>query len=554
MTTTLDTNFRQTQPLETSHKIQNPVLRGFNPDPSILRVGEDFYIATSTFEWFPGVQIHHSRDLVNWRLLAHPLTRTSQLNMRGNGDSGGIWAPCLSYSDGLFYLIYTDVKAFSMTAAFKDTHNYLVTATDIGGEWSAPVHLNSSGFDPSLFHDSAEHGGDGKKWFLNMIWDHRQGRNQFGGILLQEFDPVSQKLIGPVQNIFQGTALKVTEGPHLYRRDDWYYLLTAEGGTSYEHAVTLARSKNLTGPYEVHPDNPILTAWGNKNLELRKSGHASLVETQSGEWYMAHLCGRPLTPGEARGFCNLGRETALQKLEWHADGWPRIVGGHNAPQTSVPAPTLEPHPWRSEPIRDEFDATALHVQWQTLRVPADKTWLSLTERPGYLRLRGLESPNSLHRQALIGRRLQGFHAEATTCVEFNPQHFQQMAGLSAYYDSKHWVYLRVSRDETLGKTLNLLVCDGNISSEPLGAEISIEGWERVHLRVRFARETFWFSYSKDGEHWQETEPRFEAFKLSDDYCNGLGFTGTFITLSAQDLAGTQQQADFDFFEYREFDG
>lgn len=165
--------------LEHTQQIQNPILRGFNPDPSILRVGDDYHIATSTFEWFPGVQIHHPRDLVNWRVLAQPLSRVSQLDMRGNGDSGGIWAPCLSYSDGLFYLIYTDVKTFSMIAGFKDTHNYLVTAEKIEGPWSEPAFLNSSGFDPSLFHDD-----DGKKWFLNMVWDHRMGKNQFGGILL----------------------------------------------------------------------------------------------------------------------------------------------------------------------------------------------------------------------------------------------------------------------------------------------------------------------------------------------------------------------------------
>ena len=531
---------------EPTQAIENPILRGFNPDPSILRVGDDYYIATSTFEWFPGVQIHHSKDLVNWRLLTHPLTRRSQLSMRGDGDSGGIWAPCLTYSDGVYYLIYTDVKAFSMTAAFKDTHNYLVTATDILGPWSEPTHLNSSGFDPSLFHDA-----DGRKWFLNMLWDHRQGKNQFGGILLQEFDPVARKLTGTVKNIFRGTQLMVTEGPHVYQRDGWYYLLTAEGGTGFEHAATIARSRNLAGPYEVHPQNPLLTAWGRPQLELQKAGHASLVETQTGEWYMAHLCGRPIEPGGERGFCNLGRETALQKLIWGDDGWPRVVGGGNVPLLNVPAPKLSPHPWPAVNPRDDFDAPELGIDWQTLREPADPSWLSLTERPGFLRLCGLESPNSVHRQSLIGRRLQAFRAEATTCLEFEPEHFQQMAGLSAYYDSRHWVYLRVSRDETLGKTLNLLVCDQNTPSEPLEREVSVEGWARVYLRVKFERASFQFSYSRDGETWLEIGPKFDSYRLSDDYCNGLAFTGTFITLSAQDLAGTRHHADFDFFEYRE---
>ncbi len=257
--------------------INNPILRGFNPDPSILRVGDDYYIATSTFEWFPGIQIHHSKDLVHWRVLTRPLNRTSQLDMLGNVNSGGVWAPCLSYDNGIFYLIYTDVK--SRKGAFKDTHNYLVTSTDIMGPWSEPIYLNSSGFDPSLFHDD-----DGSKWLLNMIWDFRKGRNQFAGIVIQEYSPAEQKLIGSVTNIFPGTELGRTEGPHLYKRNGYYYLLTAEGGTRYEHAATLARSTSIIGPYEAAPHNPILTSFGHPELPLQKAGHASLVETQTGEW------------------------------------------------------------------------------------------------------------------------------------------------------------------------------------------------------------------------------------------------------------------------------
>jgi xylan 1,4-beta-xylosidase len=272
-------------------KIYNPILPGFNPDPSIVRVGDDYYIATSTFEWFPGVQIHHSKDLVHWRLLTHPLTRVSQLDLTGNVPSCGVWAPCLSYSDGLFYLVYTNTRIPSelITASsnFKDCHNYLVTAKDITGPWSEPVYLNSSGFDPSLFHDD-----DGRKWLVNMLWDHRKEKNPFAGILLQEYNPKQKKLVGPVKNIFKGTALGLTEGPHLYKYNGYYYLLTAEGGTGYEHAVTMTRSKKIDGHYEVDPINPILTSRYNPELELQKAGHASIVQTQNKQWYMIHLCGR----------------------------------------------------------------------------------------------------------------------------------------------------------------------------------------------------------------------------------------------------------------------
>ncbi|MEC8657052.1 MAG: glycoside hydrolase family 43 protein, partial [Verrucomicrobiota bacterium] len=291
--------------------ITNPILPGFNPDPSICRVGDDYYVATSTFEWFPGVQIHHSKDLVHWELIGHALRETRLLNLKGVPSSGGVWAPALSYADGLFYLCYTVVHQHE--AATKDTPNFLTTASSIEGPWSDPVFINSSGFDPSLFHDE-----DGKKYWLNMVWDHRPDRHPFYGIVLQEYDPESKKLAGKPELIFKGSPIRLTEGPHLYKRNGYYYLLTAEGGTEYEHAVTLARSHDLLGPYELHPQNPILTSSGKPELSLQKAGHASLVETQGGEWYMPHLCGRPLS-GTNR--CNLGRETAIQKVEWREDDW-----------------------------------------------------------------------------------------------------------------------------------------------------------------------------------------------------------------------------------------
>ncbi|MBL4806535.1 MAG: family 43 glycosylhydrolase, partial [Rhodobacteraceae bacterium] len=224
-------------------KVTNPILPGFNPDPSICRVGDTYYIATSTFEWYPGVQIFQSKDLANWQLVVRPLSRPDQLDMRGDPDSGGIWAPCLSYSDGQFWLIYTDMKRHH--GSFKDALNYVVTAPEITGPWSAATFINGAGFDPSLFHDQ-----DGRKWYLQMLWDHRARPNIFAGITIQEFDPVTKNLIGKAEIIFEGTDLALTEGAHIYQRNGWYYLLTAEGGTGYDHACTLARSRNLKGPYE----------------------------------------------------------------------------------------------------------------------------------------------------------------------------------------------------------------------------------------------------------------------------------------------------------------
>ena len=255
--------------------IHNPVMTGFNADPSICRVGQDFYIATSTFDWYPGVQISHSRDLANWQVVARPLDRLSQLDIRGNQNSGGIWAPCLTWADGRFWLIYTDVKRW--TGPFKDSHNYLVTAPAITGPWSEPTYLNSSGFDPSLFHDD-----DGRKWLVNMIWDARPNHTPFGGILLQEFDAESGTLTGPVTRIFGGSPLGLVEGPHLVKRQGWYYLITAEGGTFSTHATTVARSRDITGPYELMPGNPLITSADDPTLELQSAGHGCFVELADG--------------------------------------------------------------------------------------------------------------------------------------------------------------------------------------------------------------------------------------------------------------------------------
>jgi xylan 1,4-beta-xylosidase len=522
--------------------ITNPILPGFNPDPSILRVADEYFIATSTFEWFPGVQIHYSKDLVHWKLLTRPLNRASQLDLLGNADSGGIWAPCLSWHDGLFYLIYTDVKNWRKN--YKESHNYLVAAPDILGPWSEPIYLNSSGFDSSLFHDD-----DGRKWLVNMLWDFRAHKvpGYFAGILLQEYLPAAKQLSGPIRKIFTGSPIGWTEGPHLDKHKGYYYLMTAEGGTGWNHAVTMARSTSLEGPYEIDPENPILTSQGKPELTLQKAGHASIVETQHGEWYMVHLCSRPVGP-ERR--CILGRETAIQKCVWTDDGWLRLEYGGNRPQVNVPAPELPDYPFEPEPVRDDFDRAELNLHFQTLRVPVDDSWLSLQARPGWLRLYGRESLGSRHRQSLIARRVQAFRCEAATCLEFDPETFQQMAGLTAFYDATTHYYLYVSYDEGKGKHLNLLATDLDQLDLPLAQTVNIDGWERIYLKVTFDYATLQFAYSSDGVTWTNVGPLCDATKLSDDY-GPESFTGAFVGICVQDLSGPRKHADFDWFEYRE---
>ncbi len=527
-------------------EIRNPVLPGFNPDPSILRVGGDYYIATSTFEWFPGVQIHHSKDLAHWRLLTRPLRRVSQLDMAGATNSAGVWAPCLTYDKGTFYLAYTNVGYFDRTLFAFDTPNYLVTAKDIAGEWSDPVYLNASGFDPSLFHDD-----DGKKWLVNMLWDHRKAHKHFAGIVLQEYSPKEKKLIGPVHHIFGGTSLGVTEGPHLYKENGFYYLLTAEGGTGYGHAVTVARSKKITGPYETDPENPVLTSRNDADLEIQKAGHASLVMTAKKEWYLAHLGSRPLTE---RGRCVLGRETFLQKAAWNRQHWLRLESEGKAPQMNVPAAAgLVSHPWPKPHARDDFDAKSLNIHFQTLRVPLGEDTLSLRERPGFLRLKGRKFLSSPHTQALVARRQQSFRYSASTVLEFDPENFQQMAGLVCFYDTQNFYYLHVSHDEKLGKCLNLISSDRGNTEYPMDGAISLKGTKRVSLKVEVNREKLQFFYSKDGRVWRAVGPMLDASKLSDDYASDFSFTGAFVGLACQDLSGRRHPADFDYFDYTEHD-
>lgn len=526
--------------------IQNPILKGFNPDPSILRVNEDYYIATSTFEWFPGVQIHHSKDLAHWDLIAHPLNRPSQLNMLGNPSSGGVWAPCLSYSDGLFYLIFSDVK--SLFGKFKDTPNFLVTASDICGEWSDPIYLNASGFDPSLFHDT-----DGRKWLVNMVNDCRpwKGTSGFGGIYLQEYSVAEQKLIGTPKNIFAGTELGLTEGPHLYHHGEYYYLMTAEGGTGFDHAVTLARSKNIDGPYEVSPKNPILTSRENSELALQKAGHASLVDTPQGEWFLAHLCSRPI--GQDRR-CILGRETAIQAVEWTNDGWLYLKSGGNEPQEFTEVPYKVTVETSKEEFFDDFDSEKLNIHFQTLRAPLMEDECSLTQRQGYLRLFGGESLSSCFHQSLVARRQQHKNFTAITNVDFAPDTFQQTAGLIYYYDHINYYYLHVSYDEDHGRTVNLLFNKLNQEDYPVGMGIAVPTDATIYLKLDVQTQVGQFSYSLDGKTYQPIGDSIDATILSDDAYGQIGqyrFTGAFVGVCCQDLSGRRHPADFDFFSYTE---
>lgn len=523
-------------------KIMNPILRGANPDPSILRVENDYYIATSTFTWFPGIALHHSRDLIHWKLIGYALTRESQLNMKGLPSTCGVWAPCLTHSNGIFYLVYTERRSYG--TKFGDCNNYLITATDILGPWTDPIYLNGSGIDPSLFHDD-----DGTKWIVNMMRDFRfkKPNEVFMGIVLQQYSIKEKRLIGTPTKIFEPTALGCTEGPHIYKNNGYYYLIVAEGGTGYDHAVTVARSKFLTGPYEVDPSNPMLTSKNSPELTLQKAGHASLVETNKGEWYMAHLCSRPLDGLRSI----LGRETSLQKVQWNEENWLRLAHAGNHPSTLVDPPEVEPYPFDNEPFFDHFDEPNLKLDWNSLRHPVNESWASLTARPGYLRLRGRESLSSFFEQSLIARRQQSFHCEAMTCLEFEPTEIFHLAGLVSFYDANNYIYLCVTFDEKVGKCLKIIECDNGKIEIFDSRQIVMPENIKIYLKITFFYKEFHLYHSLDNQNWKSIGPTFDASKLSDEYIRGGGFTGNFIGICAQDLNGKHLSADFDYFIYNE---
>ena len=544
--------------------ITNPILKGFNPDPSICKVGEDYYIATSTFEWFPGVQIHRSRDLKHWKLASRPLDRVSQLNMRGNPDSGGVWAPQLSWHAGKFWLIYSDMKV--VHGAFKEGRNFLATCDTIDGEWSDPVYLNASGFDPSLFHDE-----DGRRYLVNMFWNPRVDEHSFHGIVLQEFSDEQGRLVGEPKIIFKGSEFRVTEAPHLYKIDGYYYLLTAEGGTGYGHMATIARSKNIDGPYEIHPENPLITSRFYPENPLQKAGHASMVQAHDDEWYLVFLMGRPIDGDKSykdkygqyaekenlnRGYCPLGRETSIARVEWR-DGWPHVSGG-NQPSQAIECGLAE-HPWeQSYPTTDHFDAGKLNINFQTLRIPLGENMMSLAAKPGNLRLYGADSLTSTFDQAHVARRWQSLDFDAGASVAFVPGNLQQMAGIANYYNTQNWTALYVTFNERKGRVLDIMTADNNVFSNPIdGNEIPVpEGVEYVHFKVKVRGETYTYHYSFDRDAcdkatWHEVPVKFHSHKLSDDYVRGAAFTGAFVGMFCTDGSGTRLPADFDYFTYRE---
>ena len=538
--------------------IKNPIIPGFNPDPCICRKGDDYYLAVSTFEWLPGIPIYHSRDLKNWELYTHILKNEGDVDLTKLPSSKGIWAPCLTYckEEGLFYVVYGVMN--SMNARYFDVDNYLITSKDIKGPWSEPVYLHSSGFDASILHDD-----DGRKYIVSLEWETRDGYEKPGAICMVEYDPEKKEVIGYPERIWRGgTDRGCIEAPHLTRHGDYYYIMCAEGGTGYNHCVTMGRAKEIWGPYERDPKNPIVTSapgesygrddtdhlkpqYFNPDSVLQKSGHGSYVETQTGEVYLVHLASRPFVP-ELR--CTLGRETAIQKMKWTEDGWLRMEDGSNLAKMEVPESNLPECIMEKIPDFDDFDSEELGIWYYAPRI-LPQTFCDLRTRPGYIRIRGQESRTSLNKSSILARKLTSLHARITTKMEFTPEVFQHSAGLIMYYDNMNYINLRKYYSQSLKQSaLVVIQFENGERTEHLNSRVPVEEGP-LYLRLYIEERKSWFEWSYDGKNYQKIGCVFDTSKFSDEYCKYGEFTGTMVGLTCADRYRHRHYADFDFFEY-----
>lgn len=510
---------------------RNPVLPGFHPDPSICRVGDDYYLATSSFEYFPGVPIFHSKDLVHWRQLGHALSRASQLPLAGQRSSGGIYAPTLRCTEGHFSMVTTNVGAGG---------NFLVRASDPAGPWSEPVWIDEkeSGIDPSLLFDD-----DGKVYLT------RQDGGERGGINQAEIDVASGKLTGASRRIWNGTGGVWPEGPHLYKIHGWYYLVIAEGGTSYNHSVTMARSKSPWGPFEAAPNNPVLTQREHPRLPLQASGHADLVQTPDGHWFMVLLGVRPVESEHLQQRQHhLGRETLLAPLEWTPDGWLKVNGGAPLSMTMAAPGLPASHPWPLAGVRDDFDARLPGLEWNFLRGPADGLW-SLTEKPGSLRLKGTSvSLDDIGTPAFIGRRQQHFALRAATLLDFAPGGRGQSAGLALRMNEDNHYQLLVCGAANGTRVIRLVTRVKGVTT--LVREAPIRAG-KVELSVRAYPDRYVFAYQVGTRHVADFASA-PTGALSAEQAGG--FTGVFVGLVAHNGAAIPMPpADFDWFDYQPLD-
>lgn len=499
---------------------KNPIIPGFNPDPSVCRVGDDYYLVTSSFEYFPGLPIYHSKDLVNWEQIGHCLTRDSQLPLQKVNASGGLYAPSIRYHDGLFYVICTNVSAGG---------NFYCTATNPAGPWSEPIWVAIDSIDPDIFWDE-----DGKTYFVT------QGNE---GIRVTEIDIKTGKVLGPEHLVWGGIGGRFPEAPHIYKKDGFYYLLLGEGGTEYMHSATIGRSTNIHGPYESCPLNPILTHANRRGQAntIQGVGHADLIQAEDGSWWMVFL-GFRVTHQWAY-YHILGRETFLAPVDWPKGGWPQ-VNGNGTVSLNMEVPTLPLHPFPKAAVRTEFDNDKLGFEWQYLRNPIRENY-SLTEKKGWIRISA--SPYTLNETESVSsilRRQTQHDFTAETLLEFNSSSENEEAGMTLIQNNTHH-YDFIIKKINGQYVAQVRVHIGSLSY--IAGEKQIKG-NKVKLKIEGNPSNYTF-YCSDANSEQYNElGKLDTRYLSTEVAGG--FTGVMIGLyTSSNGKDSKAKAYFDWFDY-----
>lgn len=547
--------------------IKNPIIPGMAPDPSIIRVDDVYYIATSTFHWNPAIQIFKSNDLANWELIDYAL-KDGEVNLRGSSTPTGIWAPHLSYdqTSKKYWLAYSHM--LNMSGREFNSDSYALWSYDIQGPWSEPIYLTSIGFDPAIFHDD-----NGKHYVAILEWETRQGYQAPGHIVIAEADLENGGIIGKWQRVTQGfTTRGCAEAPQIYKRDNYYYLLIAAGGTGYGHGVEIGRSREIFGPYEPHPSGePIITSsprhlfslgdpdaghfeMYNPHSDMQKAGHGSLVQTADDEWYIAHLMSRPL---KGTLLNPLGRETSIQKMKWTEDGWLETAHGSNVAQMEVEASKgAETSTYLSHDIEDHFTNENYSLSFMTPYRNQEDSWVNTKERPGYLRIHGESSFFSRMNPAIMATRATSFDYEVQTKVEFHPEHYSETAGLGLYYDSNNWIYLHLTYcEQTNGTILTILQAHQGKRSEYVDYRIAVPNGI-AELKFTYKAGVIDFLYRWDEtEDWKIFKEKLDVSYLSDEGVNGEpgeigGFTGLFNFIGSVDAHQHKSFADFEYYSVR----
>ena len=505
---------------------KNPIVRGFYPDPSVIRVEDDYYLVNSTFEYFPAIPIQHSRDLVHWETIGHAITENDALDLSDIFDSHGIWAPDISYHNGKFYIF----APFRLNNEPENETGRLrvqlvMTADRPEGPYSKPWILEVDSIDPSHFVDD-----DGTHYMITAP-----------GITVTKLSADCREIVEAPVHAWKGTNSH-PEGPHILKKDGWYYAILAEGGTGYGHRISVARARDIYGPYEVCPYNPVLMQT-EPEAEIQRTGHGKLVQTQTGDWWVMYLCGR-LNNGR---YTTLGRETALDPVQWTDDGWFIVNGGK--PSSEQVAPNLPEVCYPAKP-RDDFDSEKLGFDWVFVRNPKPDNW-SLTERNGWLRLKGSLYDMSERRayNTLVRRETEHFYT-AETKLDYNPNRNRQEAGLVCYCG----IYSHIKLCKTYDNGVKLRVIQRNDGELSILAEYDIPQEYcnmPIYLRVEVKRQERRFYHSFDGENWTLTACQPDCtFLCGEGVTIGKHHTGTMVGLYSYNPTYTYTFADFDWFEYQ----